>query len=336
MKKFLSTTRENSRRTSRTKKRIGTLVIIAVIVSVLLWLVPQVLAGMAAMIATPIQATKTWLFQSSGSLPSYLRDRHELINQITQLEQELAVQGDRDHRVQRLQQENDALRALLGDEGEVRILAGIIGRPGTVPYDVLVIDKGTDDGVSTETPVYVGSDQVIGAVTKVFRNSALVELVTSPGLASSVFVVGPNIYTNAVGIGGGQLRIGVPQGIELSIGDSVILPSADRGVFGTINYIESSPTQPEQYGYVSTDIPLQSLRFVAVGTKPLRSVSFEEAQATVSDGLKALFTVPVPDGILIVPEAATTSATTSTTTNTNSLPATDNATTSDAAEDRAT
>lgn len=328
MKKFLSTTRESSRRTSRTKKRIGALIITAVVTTGSLWLLASIFAGLASLIATPIQVTKTWLFESSGNLPSYLRDRNALITQIDHLTQELATVDGNGYQLGLLQKENEQLRSLLGEEGEERILAGIIGRPGTIPYDVLVIDKGASDNIQENTPVYIGTDRVIGAVTKVFQNSSVVELVTTPGLVSSVFIVGPNIYTNAVGIGSGQLRIGVPQGIELAIGDSVILPAAERGVFGTIAHVESSPTQPEQFGFVSTDIPLQSLRFVAVGTQPLKAMSFEEAQEVVTDGLDALFTVPVPDGILVVPETTSTTSTTTTATSTSATTSTDSASTS--------
>lgn len=326
MRKFSLTTRESSRRTSRIKKRVVALGAVVVVAAGLLWLLPSLFAGAAALIATPIQMTKTWLFESSGNLPSYLRDRNELVDEIDRLKHELAAEAGSEYGMEQMRRENQQLRDLLGDEGEQRVLAGVIGRPGTVPYDVLVIDKGAADGVQEHAPVYIGTDRVIGAVTKVFRSSAVVELVTTPGLVSSVFVVGPDIYTNAVGIGGGQLRIGVPQGIEIDIGNSVILPAAERGVFGAVSYIESSPTQPEQFAFVSTDIPLQSLRFVAVGTEPLQAMSFEEAQEVVADGLEALFAVPVPDGILVVPETATTSTSTSTSTP-------PNATTSDAIDD---
>ena len=152
-------------------------------------------------------------------------------------------------------------------------------------------------------------DRVIGMVKKVFSDSSVVEMSTTPDVRSSVFIIGPDIYTNAIGVGGGQLRVGVPQGIELSVGDSVVLPAVGGGIFGTINHVESLPTQPEQHGFVSTDIPLQSLRYVAVGTDPLQPVSFEEAQQVVTDVLSDLLSVPVPPDILTIVLEATSTAT---------------------------
>lgn len=320
MKKYSSITRVNSRRTSPIKKRIGAILIVGCIAALLVFIAPRLLAGVASVVAAPVQKTKTWLAESSGNLPLYFRDRQELIEENLSLQEKLAVWHGKEHSLELLERENDKLRSLLGEFGEKRVVAGIIGRPNALPYDVIVIDKGSTDGVILDAPVYIGDDRVIGIVQKVFADSAVVELITTPGFSTSVFVIGPDIYTTAVGLGGGQLRIGVPQGIPLAQGDPVVIPSVRSGIYGTISHIESLPTRPEQYGYVSTDIPLQSLRLVAVGSAPMRSVSFEEAQEIVAEQVDRYFTVPVPEGVLVVTGLASSSASTtdtevSTTTN---------------------
>lgn len=311
MKKFSSTTRGSSRRTSQIKKRIGIAILVGVVLLVLIWVTPRALGAIASLIFTPIQSAKLWLSESTSNLPTYLRDRNELIEENLSLKEELALDGGNDRSIHLLKKENEELRALLGEESEQRLLAAIIGRPNALPYDVLVIDRGANEGVVKDAPVYIGDNRVIGLVTKVFAESAVIELVTTPGFVTSVFVVGPDIYTNAVGVGGGQLRVGVPQGINLNVGDPVILPAVKSGVYGEINHIDSLPTQPEQYGYVSTDIPIQSLRYVAVGSVPVRSISFEEAETIVAEGLTELFKVPVPEGVLISTQHSSSTASTS-------------------------
>ena len=310
MKRYSSTTRVSSRRSSPNKKRIGVVVIVGGILILLLWFVPFVLGFFASLIITPIQATQSWLAESTSNLPHYFRDRGALIAENTKLQEELALRGGVEHSNSLLSEENEELRSLLGDNTEERIMAGVIGRPNRLPYDVLVIDQGSLDGIVVNAPVFVGSSRVIGHVVSTFPNSAVVELVTSPRFVSSVYIVGPDIYTNATGMGGGQLRVGVPQGIELAVGNQVILPSVESGLFGTINHVESSPTGPEQYGFVSTDIPLQSLHFVSVSKTAMRQVSFEEAQQHVENSLKTLFQVPVPEGILVVTNSTSTATTT--------------------------
>lgn len=308
MKKFSSITRANSRHTSQAKK-IRLIVLFGIIGCVLIFVVPKIVAFAAALVMTPIHATQTWLTQSADSFPQFVRDRSELIKQIDILNSEKSSQGGDRLTISLLSQENVELRKLLSNDGKKRILAGVIGRPNTLPYDVIVLDKGSDDGLVEGAPVYIADSAVIGVIGKVFQKSSVVELITTPGFISSVYILGPNIYTNAEGVGGGQMRVGVPQGITLSVGDLVVLPGVSSGIYGAISVIDSVPTEPQQYGYVSPEVPLAGLHFVSVGEMPLKAVTFEEAEKIVAEVKKDLFTVPVPEHILVTTGTSTASTT---------------------------
>lgn len=297
----------NSYRTSRNKK-IFKVVTLGVGLFAFLMLMPAVALWLAALVLTPIAQTKTWLTESTSSFPLFFRDRSDLINQIHTLESALAGAGGNRFTIDSLLKENDDLRSLLSYTGEERILAGIIGRPNQLPYDVLMLDRGSEDGVTEGAPVYINDSTVIGLVRAVTPYSSVVELITTPGFETTVYIIGPDIYTTAVGNGGGQLRVGVPQGIELTVGDLVVIPSVTSGVYGAITYIETSPTQPEQFGYVTTTIPLSSMRLVSIGKTPVQPVTFEEAQAMVATQKERLLVVPVPDTILVDLDSASTSA----------------------------
>jgi cell shape-determining protein MreC len=298
----------NSRRTSQTKK-IRALVLISVFVLCAIFLLPKVFAGAAALVLSPVHALEEWLSNSSASFPYYLRDRSVLIEEINTLKSNNAAQSGERYTLQLLAQENEALRLLLGDTQEQKIVAGIIGRPNRLPYDVLVVDKGAQDNIVEGAPVFIGKHTVIGVVEKVFDKSSIVQLVTSPGFKASVYIIGPDIYTTAEGVGGGQLRVGVPQGIALAVGDLVILPSASTGVYGEISVVDSVATRPEQYGYVSLSIPLSSLRLVSIGDAPLEPVTFEEAQAAVREARTEAFFIPIPEDLLITAQSSSTATT---------------------------
>lgn len=288
----------NSHRTSR-NKQITKIGITGASVLVVLFFLPTIIATGVSFLLTPIHMTETWLQESSSELPYFFRDRVALIDEIQSLKAELYTTNDETDMLTRAREENEELRRLAGIATSTRITAGVIGRPNQLPYDVLVIDKGSDDGIVVGAPVFAGSDSIIGVVKSVFSGSAIVSLVTAPDFEVTVYIYGPDIYTNAVGQGGGILRVGVPQGIKLSAGDVVVLPSVDAGYFGKIEVIESLPTRPEQYGYVSTEIPLIQLRLVTVGTEPLVPKSFEEARQIVKENRSSLFSVPVPEHILV-------------------------------------
>lgn len=306
MKRSSLTTRANSRRISRNKKLQRIAFAGAGVVLVLI-ILPSLFSFVASVVFSPINAVKTYLVESTGSLPAYFRQRTELINEIDTLRQQLTDKNASRYTANQLSRENEELRALLHAQEELRVLAGVIGRPSVLPYDALLLDRGTAHGVYDNAPVFIGDNAVIGFVAKAYAHSAVVKLVTTPGLTSSVYIIGPNIYTNAEGIGGGQMRVGVPQGINLQEGDLVVLPSFSSAVYGTVSVVESVATQPQQYGYVSPEIPIASLRLVSVGQPRTEAITFEEAQTVVQEARDDLFMVPVPDEILVTPESATTS-----------------------------
>src|SRR5690606_12103526 len=138
--------------------------------------------------------------------------------------------------------------------------------------------------------------------------SALVALLSTPGFTSTAYILGPNIYTTAIGIGGGVTRIHVPQGIELKTGDLVVLPSLSQGIYGRISAVDSVPERPEQYGYMTTDVPINSLRLVSVGTTPLQNMSFEEARSAGEEAKREFLMVNVPEGGLVDVESGPATA----------------------------
>lgn len=256
----------------------------------------------------------SWIF-----LPSPVRSLTERIfNPLLKVESSIynSLQGETEEEnisildeLNYLRAENTELHAQLGDESESRVVAGVIGRPTALPYDVLVIDKGQDDGVFKDAPVFAGRDRAIGLVSESYQKSAVVTLITTPNITSTVYVYGPNIYTTAVGIGGGVFRIHVPQGVDIKEGDMVVTPALSGGIYGSITAIDSIPSKPEQYGYVTSDIPISSLRYVSVGSRSLSVIDFEEAKSIVEKVRTELLNVPVPAGVLIDVSTSTSTST---------------------------
>ncbi len=309
MRKYSLRKAGNYQQISRNKKFLWTLAL-AVFLSALVYFWPRVLSPLAFVVVSPAVAAQSWFLSSGAFIPAFFRDRSELYADNLALEQRLVELSSLQNTVARLEAEQNELLGLVVSTSTKNLIASVIGRPTMLPYDTLVLDKGSKDGVSENAPVYVGNDQVIGFIIAAYPETSVVGLATAPGFTSTVYVYGPNIYTTAVGTGGGTLEIQVPQGIDIKVGDVVVLPALHAGVYGKISVVDSYPTRPEQYGYVSIDVPLQSLRLVRIGTEPLRPLSFEEAKAVVENVKKNFLELPVPSGVLVdVPEAGAAVAT---------------------------
>jgi hypothetical protein len=241
--------------------------LLLLIVSLLLLglLVPIVVRTAGAIVIYPVQQVQQWLEQSSMVLPVLWRDKIEMQSELKELEQEVAELSRKDLTQQRLFEENNRLRTLLGDPKIERTLAVVVAKPADLPYDLLQIDQGSRAGIAVGSPVYIGGDSVIGLVSDVYPNHSFVTLLTTPDFLATVFLSGANVTATLEGLGGGVARVKIPQGISMQIGDLVHVPSIQPGLYGQIAWVESEPTQPEQFGYITPTIPIASLYQVAVG-----------------------------------------------------------------------
>lgn len=245
-------------------------------------------------LSTYVQTLKGYFAHSSAILPSYIRDRSELIRTIETLKEELAARSGDRATIARLTHENEELRRQFSGITEARIRAGVIARPPSVPYDVLVLDRGSVHGIQEGAFVYHEGNHGIGIVSRVYPESSLVTLFSTPGSEITVYIYGPNVFAYAYGEGGGVIRISVPQGVTLTEGDPVVLPSLDNGDVGVIERVVSLPSQPEQNAYVTFPVSLHSMRTVNVGMNPVQPYTYEEILPNI-ETINRRFHVPVPD-----------------------------------------
>lgn len=309
MKNFLVKTKGSFRLNSR-EPQYKKYVVMAVVAFLALFFLKDVIGMTSSYITSSLFLVRQYFQTSSATIPVYLRSRDELQDHIQSLEQEIASQNGMSSALAYVTKENEALRLMLSASSSPRILAGVIARPPYIPYDTFMLDKGSDDGIVVNAPVFHGKGIAIGYVRSVFAHTSLITLFSSPKVESTVYIFGSNIFTTAYGEGGGIVRVSVPQGIPLTLGDVVILPSLDTGVLGVISDIDSNPTEPEQNAYVTLDAPLQSIRLVTVGQTPVVQTSFDTALVNVKENQQKLFIVPVPEDKRIH-ESATTSSSTS-------------------------
>ncbi|HEY0964452.1 MAG TPA: rod shape-determining protein MreC [Candidatus Paceibacterota bacterium] len=297
--------RHNSR--NNRYKRVVQLTVIALAVLLVGVVLPSVLSVMGRVALYPFHAVSHWYNESTDSFPMFLRSQQELIDEIGTLENELAIAAGTDVTQKRLYEENMWLRQLLGVDERSRIAAAVIARPTDMPYDLLQIDRGEEDGVKVGAPVYIGIDNVIGVVSHTAPHYAFVELFTTPGFTATAFVSGADVMTTLEGYGSGVARIRVPQGIPLSVGNLVHIPSIEPGVFGRIEYLENRPSQPEQYGYVTLPKPVSGIHYVAVGTNPIERVDPPVIEERVKQLIREALVVDT-SGFVIASSTATSSA----------------------------
>lgn len=296
MKNFSFKTKRNFRPSSEGKRVIFTVIGYTVVAILALVFLRNAVGTIVSGTMESFFAVREYLRTSTATLPSYLRSHGELQAEIETLRGEIAAKSGDSATIRRLISENEELRALLGDTTDERILAGVIGRPPSTPYDLLVIDRGRTHGVVEGAIVYHTHNHALGMVSRVYETMAFVTLFSSPQVESTVYLYGPDVFAYAYGEGGGVIRISLPQGIEVKAGDPVVLPSLHMGDLGVVERVDSVPTQPEQNAYLTFPIAIQSVRTVTVSKEPARIPDLTTVEMHV-DAMRDVFRVEVPDAL---------------------------------------
>ena len=303
MKISLSKTKTSFHQNSN-RRPIRTFLLLAGVSLLLLFFAGRLFAESTAFFVEPLRGLTAAVDDGVGSMTLFLKDKEELVRENSELETRLAELLTLQDRMSFLEAENAALQGVESDtQSEIR--AGVIVRPPETPYDTLLVDKGSRDGVREGAVVKTTGAVVIGSVAKVFQDSALITLVSTPGVRSSAYIYGPDIFTYTEGQGGGVLRVTVPQGIQLEVGNVAVLPGVPGRLYGSVRHVEAPDSSPGQYGFITSEVPLQSLNIVSIEREPYERVGFDEARAAVDALQSEMFMVEIPEAVL-VEEATTT------------------------------
>jgi len=289
-------------RNSDKKKLVRTVWLVGTVLLVGL-LLPRAISLVGMVVLYPVQNTQQWFAQTTSLLPALWRDKTELQQQAIDLEAQLAQISLGSLSEQRLREENVRLRSLLGATTSQRIAATVIGRPDELPFDVLQIDQGSAVVIEVGAPVYANNEDVLGVVSAVYPRSALVTLFTTAGLTTTAYLGEADRLVRVEGLGGGSARVLVPQGIPLRVNSLVYIPSIQPGVLGRIVAVENEPTQPQQFGYIVSTVPMGQLRYVSVGQVADVRVAEVDVQAYV---LSIQEQLQLPDILLATSTATTT------------------------------
>jgi cell shape-determining protein MreC len=157
-------------------------------------------------------------------------------------------------------------------DGEVKILNcnsmipvafSVISRPPQSPYDILIIDDGSDSGVRQGAKALFSTDVLLGYVSEVFGKTSKIKLVSFPGEETSVMIEpvsgGTKISALAVGRGGGEMEIKIPSAIEIHSGDLIKTPGNYPLILGAVEKIETNLSDPFQLILFRLPINLQEL-----------------------------------------------------------------------------
>lgn len=158
------------------------------------------------------------------------------------------------------------LAALLGDRTEAApgILAGVTARPPVAPYDTLVIDQGTGDGVRVGARAYGPGGTPIGAVTEAGERAARVTLYSTRGSVQQAWAGASRAPVELAGIGSGAFEASAPLGSGIAVGDGVYLADGGARPIGTVVAVDENPSAPRTVLFVRPYVNPFSLTWITL------------------------------------------------------------------------
>jgi len=165
-----------------------------------------------------------------------------------------------------LAEENRELKERLG-RGETpinRVLAVVLSRPDQTPYDTLIIDAGTRDGVAVGDRVAAYETVILGTILVAYESTSLVKLFSSPDEEIEITIGEEYVPAVARGIGGGNFEASLPRGLSVREGDTVSFPSISTEIAGVVEKIKVQSADAFQSILFKIPVNLYELRYVEV------------------------------------------------------------------------
>ncbi len=208
----------------------------------------------ARAVTLPVARGASSVAQGISSWRKNSRDNKELTERNNDLEAELRARVVDYVRLRALEEENRSLKALLGfkEESEFDIVpARVIGRDPDERHAIILIDKGSRDGLELGMALVAEDGVYLGKITELQERLSRVTLISdeqSRVAVSTVDAEEPIGVVEGRGNGTAQLTL-IPQQIELAPNDVIVTSGMEERIpanlpLGLVNTVEGVPTDP--------------------------------------------------------------------------------------------
>lgn len=163
------------------------------------------------------------------------------------------------------QTQEDILLKLAGRKQEPNaIIATVLTHPPQTPYDIIIIDAGSNDSVTLGSRVTLPEGPVLGTVSEIFPKSAKVNLFSSSGNKTNAILERGNVPITLVGTGGGNFKIDLPHYIAVEKQDRILSASITSHLVAIVGDVNVKPTDSFKEVLAKSPTNIFNIRFVFV------------------------------------------------------------------------
>jgi len=196
-----------------------------------------------------------FLFRNKQSLDEELNSLRE---KNIELENEIIL-------LESAKKENEELKIMLSrPDKKSYILGSIISRPPQSPYDMIMVDAGSDNGVKNGMRAVAYGSVLIGRVVEVFPSASKIKLVSYPGEETNLIMENAKISAIGLGLGGGNIEVKIPSSVKINSGDKINTEGTSHYLLGTADKIEADALNPFQKIIFRMPVNLNELQKIGI------------------------------------------------------------------------
>lgn len=249
-----------------------------IIAFIIVWIFHSFFSSLVYTAARPLLSVKNSVFSEFSFVSDFINSHASLAKENEALREQASIDAINLSESQTILAENEALKGAIGYTGSTTdgalaaarsirdkggVLAYVLEAPGVSPYDTLVVDAGSNEGVQVGDIARVGNVTTIGLVTQVFSDSSIVTLLSSSNQQLNVMVASSTPAT-AYGRGSGNFIVTLPKSASGSLGDSVTVPLYGNDTIGKVMSVESDDADSLKNLYIGFPFSVQTLSVVTL------------------------------------------------------------------------
>ena len=202
---------------------------------------PNFSKGVSYTFSRPVWIVEGFISSSFSYIKNFFTFKHSLIVKNLALEEQLTSLTLKETDYDILLRENEELKNELGRESSRnKIIVKVLSKPPRSPYDTVVVDAGSEDGLTLGSKVYMGENIIVGFVTNVTPHTSLVELFSNGNRKQESMDSRTGASFTLVGQGGANLKLEVPKDTDILWGDLFMYPSLSSAIIGFVHYVDSN------------------------------------------------------------------------------------------------
>lgn len=160
--------------------------------------------------------------------------------------------------------ENADLAVLISRKTPNTVVATVLTYPPQTPYDIIIIDVGSNDFVEPGSDVILPEGPYLGTVLEVFPKKSRVKLLSSSGEETIAILERNMIPVTLTGAGGGNFKLEIPHDVDIERGDRILSADLASRVVATVGEIRVGPTDSFKEVLAKSPVNIFNLRFVFV------------------------------------------------------------------------